>query len=704
MTERVHAEVPVSQLTSEQAQFELSRLAKEIAYHDQLYYQLDNPILTDRDYDLLRQRNMEIEGRFPELRRTDSPSLRVGAKASEGFAKVKHLTPMLSLDNAFDEDDLRSFCERICRFLGLPLSTSIEMIAEPKIDGLSCSLTFENGILKSASTRGDGEVGEDITDNIRTLKDIPFVLQGDHAKQLLEVRGEIYMEKQDFAKLNENRLSIGEPAFANPRNAAAGSMRQLDASITASRPLKFFSYGFGQFKPNGISTHFERLKILRFWGFTVNPLISICANLEEMMNSYRILEGQRASLSYDIDGVVYKVNALDYEQRLGVVSRAPRFAVAAKFPPEQGQTLLKDIQIQVGRTGVLTPVAILEPINIGGVMVSRATLHNQDEIARKDIRVGDRVIIQRAGDVIPQVVKVLDPDRVGRSSPFTFPLTCPVCNSHVTQSEDEVALRCTGGLICTAQAALRLRHFVSKGAFDIEGLGARNIELFFNTSLIKTPADIFTLEERNKILQPPLQEWEGWGDKSTENLFKSINDKRQVTLDRFIYALGIPQIGQVTAKLLANSYISYDNWITEMKQAAQDRASPAYQTLLAIEGIGIDMADTLLEFFLEAHNLQILDQLVGRQVTVLDTEVQKVEGSRVWGKTVVFTGTLMTMTRAEAKAQADKMGAKVTGSVSAKTDYVVVGSDAGSKADKARELGVTILSEEEWKALVDMNG
>lgn len=682
---------------------ELIQLASEIAYHDQLYYQQDQPIIDDHVYDQLRQRNQAIEERFPDLRLPNSPSKRVGAKAATGFQKVKHLTPMLSLDNAFDEEDILHFCERVCRFLGLPLTTPIDLVAEPKIDGLSCSLVYEQGVLKTASTRGDGEVGEDITNNIRTLKDIPHQLAGSHTQQVLEVRGEIYMEKADFMRLNELRDTTGEQLFANPRNAAAGSIRQLDATITAGRPLQFYAYGFGQLNPNGLQTHAERLDLLRSWGFKVNPLVCHCPTLNEVYAYYRALEAQRSSLSYDIDGIVLKVNSLALEQRLGIVSRAPRYAVAVKFPPEQGQTILKEIQIQVGRTGVLTPVAILEPINIGGVVVSRATLHNQDEIIRKDIRIGDTVLIQRAGDVIPQVVRVMNAKDADRAQPYLFPIRCPACGSPVIRPEGEVAVRCSGGLICPAQASLRIRHFVSKGAFDIEGLGARSVELFFNKGLITTPIDIFTLEERNKTLSLPMQEWEGWGIKSVENLFHSIQEKRVISLDRFIYALGIHQIGQVTAKLLATTYQTYTHWFDEMRKAAQDPTSTSYQDLLAIEGMGPGMAMDLINFFLQSHNIDILQQLA-QLLRIQDVIPLVTDGSPIVGKTVVFTGTLVRLSRAEAKTQAEKLGAKVAGSVSTKTDYVIVGADAGSKATKARDLGVKTLSEDEWLDIVNSRG
>lgn len=696
---------PPEMLTEAQARKELEALAKELAHHDALYYQQDAPTLSDADYDALRQRNEALEKLFPDLVLEDSPSLKVGAKAADGFAKITHLNPMLSLDNAFNGDDIQKFMERVCRFLNLPLTQQIPMVAEPKIDGLSCSLVYGNGELVSASTRGDGHVGEDITENIKTISSIPMRLSGDqgqHAQgQTLEVRGEIYMSKKDFEALNNRRLEMGEQPFANPRNAAAGSVRQLDPTITASRPLGFFAYGFGQFEDRDLTSHHQRLDLLKAWGFDVNPLIQNCATTDDLVGFHEGLESKRAALDYDIDGSVFKVDSLAWEKRLGTVSRSPRYAIAAKFPPEQGSTKVLDIHIQVGRTGVLTPVAILEPLTVGGVVVSRATLHNQDEIARKDVRIGDQVVVQRAGDVIPQVVKVLNPDSSDRAAPYVFPDHCPACDSKAAKEDGEVAVRCLAGLICPAQAALRVRHFVSKGAFDIEGFGAKNVDLFFEKNLIKTPIDIFTFESRNIAFDTPLEKWDGWGPKSAQKLFEAINAKRTISLDRFIYALGIRQIGQTTAKTLAKNYTSYENWFAKMQEASKGGVdNPAYEALIEIDGIGADMAEDLMYFFSEVHNIEFLQALVGPQIQVQDVVIKDTMGSPVSGKTVVFTGTLETLSRAEAKSQAEALGAKVSGSVSKKTDYVIVGADAGSKAKKAQELGVKVLGEQEWIELI----
>lgn len=696
---------PPEMLTESQARKELEALAQELALHDALYYQKDAPTLSDAEYDALRQRNEALEKLFPHLVLKDSPGLKVGAKAAEGFAKVTHLMPMLSLDNAFNSDDIQKFIERVCRFLNLPLTQQIPLVAEPKIDGLSCSLVYEDGVLVSAATRGDGYVGEDITENIKTISSIPTLLSGDQGKQAqgqtLEVRGEIYMSKKEFEILNKARLEKGGQPFANPRNAAAGSVRQLDPKVTASRPLGFFAYGFGRFEDRNITSHHQRLALLRAWGFPVNSLIKTCTTTAQLVAFHDELERKRATLDYDIDGSVFKVDNLAWEKRLGTVARSPRYAVAAKFPPEQGSTKLADIQIQVGRTGVLTPVAVLEPLAVGGVVVSRATLHNRDEIARKDVRIGDTVLVQRAGDVIPQVVKVVNPEASNRAGPYVFPDHCPACGSKAAKEGGEVAVRCLAGLICPAQAALRVRHFVSKGAFDIEGFGAKNVDLFFEKDVIKTPVDIFTFESRNAGFEVPLEKWEGWGAKSAQKLFDAVNAKRIISLDRFIYALGIRQIGQTTAKTLTKNYISYDNWFVKMQEASAGGAgNPAYEALIEIDGIGSDMAEDLMYFFSEEHNIEFLQSLVGSQIQVEDTAVKDTSGSPISGKVVVFTGTLETLSRAEAKSQAETLGAKVSGSVSKKTDYVIVGADAGSKAKKAQELGVQVLGEQEWIALI----
>jgi DNA ligase (NAD+) len=689
--------IAVKDLTESQAKAELARLAKEIAHHDQLYHQQDAPEISDAEFDALKKRNDAIEKRFPELRRPDSPSLRVGAAPAAGFAKVTHARPMLSLDNAFDEDDAREFVARIRRFLGLPESKKIEFVAEPKIDGLSASLRYENGKFVQGATRGDGTVGEDITANLRTLKDVPPTLHGRHIPEVLEVRGEVYMRRADFQKLNEERAKAGEPVFANPRNFAAGSVRQIDPKMTAARPLRFFAYAWGEVSEAVAKTHWDFLDRLHDWGFQVNPERKLCPTIDKALDLYRDIAARRATLPYDIDGVVYKVNRFDLQERLGFVSRAPRWAVAHKFPAEQAQTILREITIQVGRTGALTPVAELEPITVGGVVVSRATLHNEDELARKDIREGDSVIIQRAGDVIPQVVSVILDKRPKGSKPYRFPDKCPVCKSHAVREEGEAVRRCTGGLICPAQAMERLRHFVSRNAFDIEGLGWKSIEELFADGLIKTPLDIFHLSRHRDA----LMEREGWGEQSVANLLRAIENRRKISLERFIHALGIRQVGEATARLLARNYGSYAAWRDGMTAAAKDPKGAAYQDLDSIEGIGPSVAADILAFFEEPHNLKILGELA-RELEIQDFVQPKTGGSAVAGKTVVFTGTLEKMTRNEAKARAESLGAKVAGSVSKKTDLVIVGTDAGSKATKAAELGVKVLSEDEWLKLIGL--
>ncbi len=685
--------IPVDDLTELEAQAELRYLAEEIAHHDSLYHEKDQPEIDDATYDSLRQRNTAIEYKFPHLIRPDSPSRKVGYKASATFSKVTHLTPMLSLENAFTEEDVVDFLDRTKRFLGLN-SEKIEVVAEPKIDGLSCSLRYEKGYLKQAATRGDGEIGEDVTENVKTIPLIPHSIP---YTETLEIRGEVYMKHTDFNNLNSLRIQSKEAQFANPRNAAAGSLRQLDAHITATRPLNFFAYGFSKY-PSTLKTHFEGLQQLKEWHFPVNPFIELCPSINDIFTFYQKIETLRSELDYDIDGVVYKINALALQQRLGNVARAPRYAIAHKYPPQQAQTTLENIIIQVGRTGVLTPVAQLKPINVGGVIVSRATLHNEDELIRKDIRIGDRVLIQRAGDVIPQVVKVLNPDRSDRPLPFKFPNHCPVCESYIERLPDEAAHRCTGGLYCPTQASLRLRHFVSRDAFDIEGLGSKHIDLFFQEGLIKTPVDIFTLEERDQKSFTPLASREGWGIKSAQNLFEAINNRRNIPLERFIYSLGIPQIGQTTAKLLAFHYETYFQWKESIQKAAKEN-SEERQDLLSINGIGPSVAEDLLSFFKEHHNIDILDNLEN-QITITDSVSAILTPSPINGKVLVFTGSLNSLTRAEAKARAESLGAKVAGSVSSKTDYVIYGADAGNKANKAKELGVKLLTEDEWLALI----
>jgi len=690
-------EVPVEALSREQAAAELAALAAEIAHHDYLYYALAQPEISDADYDRLWQRNAAIERRFPDLVRPDSPSHRVGAPPSETFAKVTHARPMMSLQNAFEESDVREFFARVRRFLGLSPDEPVVVVGEPKIDGLSASARYEGGRFVLGATRGDGRIGEDVTANMRTVRDLPLRLAGPEVPEVIDVRGEVYMTRSDFAALNEAREAAGEPPFANPRNAAAGSLRQLDSRITAKRRLHFFAYAWGEVSEPLTGTHWGVLGRFRGWGLRVNPLARRLADPEQALAFHREIEMRRAELDYDIDGVVYKVDRLDWQERLGFVSRAPRWALAHKFSPERATTLLERIAIQVGRTGALTPVAMLKPVTVGGVVVSRATLHNEDEIARKDVREGDTVIVQRAGDVIPQIVGVVRDKRPKGSRPFVFPDHCPVCGSLAVRAPDEVVRRCTGGLVCSAQAVERLRHFVSRDAFDIEGLGAKHIAAFWADGLIRTPGDIFRLEATDGKGRPRIAEREGWGEKSAENLFAAIRARRRIPLERFIYALGIREVGQATARVLARTYRSLAQWRAAMA-AAEDRSGQAYADLVAIDTIGPKVAEDILAFFAEPHNREVLDDLAS-QLTVLDYEPTET-ASPLAGKTIVFTGSLASMTRSEAKARAEALGATVAGSVSRRTDFVVVGADPGSKAAKARELGVTVLDEEAWHRLV----
>jgi DNA ligase (NAD+) len=689
---------PVDDLTEEEAAAELERLAAEIAHHDQLYYAKDAPEISDAEYDRLRRRNNEVEARFPELIRADSPSRRVGAAPSAGFAKVTHSVPMLSLENAFDEQDVRDFFAGIRNFFRRPedvarvAEDAIEVMAEPKIDGLSAALRYENGRLTLGATRGDGVTGEDVTANLRTLASVPKTLFGRGWPDVVEIRGEVYMEREGFFAVNAEREAAGEPVFANPRNVAAGSLRQLDPAITARRPLKFFAYAWGETSGSFAQTHEEALDRFRDWGFTVNPRSRLCRGVEAVLEYYREIAADRAELPYDIDGVVYKVNDLALQQRLGMVSRAPRWALAHKFPAQQAQTVLNDIIIQVGRQGSLTPVAVLEPITVGGVVVQRATLHNEDEIARKDVRIGDTVIVQRAGDVIPQIVSVVLDRRPEGAEPYHFPDHCPICGSLAVREPGIVARRCTGGLICAAQAVERLRHFVARDCFDVEGLGAKHIAEFWEDGLIRGPGDIFRLTADRIVGR------EGWGETSAQKLIVAIDGRRLIPLDRFINALGIPQVGQATARLLARHYRSLENWRQEM-DAAQAEDSPAHAALLDVHGIGADMAADIIGFFAERHNRDLLDDLT-RELTVLDYEApSRGAASPLAGKTIVFTGGLESMSRAEAKARAEALGANVASSVSAKTNFVVIGTDAGSKATKAAALGVTTLDEAEWLKL-----
>jgi DNA ligase (NAD+) len=688
----------VEALTEEEARDELARLAEEIGYHDRLYYAEAAPEISDADYDALRHRNTAIEARFPELIRADSPSRRIGAAPAPGFAKVTHSRPMLSLENAFEDADVREFFAGIRNFFRRTTTEAvvaedvIEIMAEPKIDGLSIGLTYRQGRLVQGATRGDGVTGENVTTNLRTLATIPETLTGKEWPELIEIRGEVYMERAGFFALNEERAAAGEPIFANPRNAAAGSLRQLDSSITARRPLKFFAYAWGEANASFASTHEEALARFRGWGFNVNPRSRLCRGVDQALGFYNEIAAERAELPYDIDGVVYKVNDLSLQERLGMVSRAPRWAVAQKFPAQRAQTVLRDIGIQVGRQGSLTPVAMLEPITVGGVVVQRATLHNEDEIARKDVRIGDTVVVQRAGDVIPQIVSVVLDRRPKEAQPYAFPDHCPICGSLAVREPGQVARRCTGGLICAAQAVERLRHFVSRNCFDIEGLGEKHITAFWQDGLIRQPGDIFRLDPE------VIMKREGWGDLSARNLISAISERRRIAFDRFINALGIPQVGQATARLLARHYRSLANWRREM-EAAQDPESEALDGLVEVGGIGESMAADIIGFFAEPHNRAVLDDLA-REVTVIDWEgPARRTTSPLAGKTIVFTGSLESMSRSEAKARAEALGASVTSSVSAKTDYVVAGADPGSKATKAAALGVKLLDEADWLAL-----
>jgi DNA ligase (NAD+) len=695
--------VPVERLTEAEAAEDLAALAAAIAAHDRAYFLDDAPVISDADYDALKQRNQAIEARFPQLVRSDSPSLRVGAAPAGGFAKVVHSRPMLSLDNGFSDADLAAFVDgvrRVLKELRDDPAVPVEMVAEPKIDGLSIALRYEAGRLVSAATRGDGISGEDVTANVRSVREIPAAADG--APAVFEVRGEIYMTRADFAEMNQRQRAAGGKEFANPRNAAAGSLRQLDPAVTAARPLRFFAYAAGEMSAAVAETHEQFLRRLRDFGFPVNGEVELCGSFDDMLRYYRAIEARRAELPYDIDGVVYKVNRLDWQERLGAVSRAPRWAIAQKFPAERATTQVRAIRIQVGRTGTLTPVADLEPVTVGGVVVSRATLHNEDEIARKDVRVGDFVIVQRAGDVIPQVVAVVAERRPAGAAPFDFPDVCPECGSLAVREQGEVARRCTGGLICPAQAVERLRHFVSRDAFDIEGLGERHIAAFWRDGLIRTPGDLFRLHRR----RGEISGREGWGGKSTDNLLAAIEARRTIALDRFIHALGIRQVGQATARLLARQYGSVHRWRAAM-QAAADPESEAWAALTGIDGIGPSVAEDLTAFFSEPHNRAVLDDLAGDadagrlgEVTVSAFTAPAAVASPLAGKTIVFTGSLTAMTRSEAKARAEALGAKVAGSVSRQTDFVVIGADAGSKAEKARALGVTSLTENEWLGMI----
>jgi DNA ligase (NAD+) len=683
-------------LTEQEAAAELERLAREIGHHDLLYHQQDAPEITDADYDALRRRNAEIEARFPHLIREDSPSSRVGSAPESGFAKLKHRVPMLSLDNAMNAEDFHEFCARARRFLGRAGDAPLTFVAEPKIDGLSISLTYEHGRFVRGATRGNGTEGEDVTANLRTIDTVPEKLKG-HAPALIEIRGEVFMTKADFLKMNEAQAAAGHKVFANPRNAAAGSLRQLDPKITAGRPLSLFAYAQGESSEPVADTHWHYLQRLRDWGFQVNPLSRHLKSEDEAADFQANIAAERSGLGYDIDGVVYKIDDLALQTRLGFVGRAPRWAIAWKFPAEQAMTVLRGIDIQVGRTGALTPVARLEPVNVGGVLVQNATLHNEDEIARKDIRIGDTVVLQRAGDVIPQIVSVVTERRPKGSRPYQYPEVCPVCGSHAVRPPGEAVRRCTGGLICEAQRVERLIHFVSRTAFDIEGLGEKTIREFYEEGWLHSPADVFRLPAR----ETEIAEREGWGKVSARNLSRAIEARRHIALERLIYALGIRRIGESNARLLARHYGSFANWRKEML-AAVEAGSEARSELDNIVGIGAAIAEELADFFGEPRNVHLVDELAA-ELTIEDAARVASADSEIAGKILVFTGSMETMTRPEAKARAEALGAKVTDSVSKKTDLVVVGADAGSKARKATELGVRTITESEWRELAGLS-
>ncbi len=702
----------VDTLTRAQAKVQHMRLAIELEGHDKSYYQQDAPKISDAEYDALRQRFNAIELRFPELVTSSSPSQKVGAQPSGRFAKVRHAVPMLSLDNAFAEEDVVDFVARIRRFLKLGDDDNIAFSAEPKIDGLSLSLRYEAGELVTAAPRGDGAVGEDVTANIRTLEDVPKKLKGRNVPAICEVRGEVYMTKQAFLALNERQKAAGDTVFANPRNSAAGSLRQKDPKITASRPLGFFAYSWGEMSDMPEDTQSGMIKWFERCGFTTNPLTELCNSVEQLLVFHREIETQRSHLDYDIDGVVYKIDRIDWQQRLGFVSRTPRWAIAHKFPAERATTVLRDIEIQVGRTGSLTPVGKLEPVGVGGVIVQNVTLHNEDYIKGigghgeqlrdgRDIRIGDTVVIQRAGDVIPQVVDVVIEKRPKSAKEFHLPKKCPcplrtdVVREETATGEEGSRARCTGEFACPFQKIEHLKLFVSRRAFDIDGLGEKQLQYFYDEGWVKEPADIFTLQKRNAKLK--LEEIEGYGETSVRNLFAAIESRRRIALERFIYALGMRHVGETTALALARGYGSWDAFHDACLKVAKGDEE-AIAEMDALDQIGETVIQSVAAYFGESHNRGIVERLT-REVTILDAERPK-SNSAIAGKTVVFTGALEKMTRDEAKARAERLGAKVSGSVSKKTDYVVAGPGAGSKLAEARKHGVAVLTEDEWLKLI----
>ena len=691
-------DIDLSSLSETAARKELEKLGNEIRRHDNLYYLEDEPILTDSEYDLLRRRHALIEAAFPNLIRPDSPSLRVGAPPGDGFTKVSHSQPMLSLDNAFSREDVIAFISKIRRFVGVEKGLVVELLAEPKIDGLSASLRYEDGLFVRGATRGDGFTGEDVTANLKTIIDIPKRLKGDLRSTVVEIRGEVYIGREDFVALNDERELLGETKFANPRNAAAGGLRQLDPEVTRNRRLRFFAYGYGDLKKDGAelylgSTLVEVREKLEEWGFVLNKPIRLSGKIDELLDFYQGIVQQRWTLPMDLDGVVYKVNDLALQSRLGSISRSPRWAIAHKFPAEQAITVVDEIIIQVGRTGALTPVAVLKPVNVGGVVISRATLHNEEEIIRKDIRQGDTIVIQRAGDVIPQVVKVDLDLRKSQAKRYVFPSSCPVCGSKALRNEGEAVWRCSGGMVCSAQAIERLCHFVGRDAFDIEGIGEKQMQDFWSCGLVRVPSDLFKLDRAKKemVLR------DGWGEMSVTNLLSAIERRRHVPLDRFIYALGIRMVGQMTAKLLAQAYQNFPSFDKAMREA-QRESSVAKGALIGIDGIGPKVASELLVFFANDYNLNLVASLLG-EITI-EPYGKINSNSAMAGKVVVFSGALQNMTRSEAKAQAQSVGALVAGSISRKTDYLIVGTGSGAKAGKAKELGVEIITEDQWKKML----
>ena len=711
---------PIESLTKAEAKAELEQLAAEIARNDDLYHGKDAPEISDAAYDALKQRNLAIEARFPELVRDDSPSKKVGAAPLPTFAQITHARPMLSLDNVFSDEEVQGFVGSVYRFLGQMPDGSIAFTAEPKIDGLSISLRYENGKLVNAATRGDGTTGENVTANVRTISDIPNELPKD-APEIVEIRGEIYMAKPDFLALNARMEEEGKPTYVNPRNTAAGSLRQLDPRVTEKRKLKFFAYAWGEMSDMPADTQSGMIETFERWGFPINPLTKRLTSVEDLLAHYNAIGLERGELEYDIDGVVYKVDRLDLQARLGFRSRSPRWATAHKFPAEQAFTTIENIDIQVGRTGALTPVARLTPVTVGGVVVTNATLHNADYIVGlgnngepirdegHDFRIGDTVIVQRAGDVIPQVLDVVLEKRPEDAEPYAFPDKCPVCGSHAVREKNEKTgkldsvTRCTGGFVCEAQAIEHLKHFVSRNAYDIEGFGSKQVDFFFRTEdpsmQIRTAPDIFTLQRRQEKSMTKLENIDGFGRVSVRKLFEAIDARRTIALNRFIYALGIRHVGETTAKLLARSYGSYDELEKAMK-AANGYTGEAWADLNNIDGIGEVMARAIVEFFNEPRNIGVIEKLLD-EVTPEDAEIPSVSASSpVSGKTIVFTGSLERMTRDEAKAMAERLGAKTAGSVSKKTDLLVAGPGAGSKLTKAEELGVEVITEDQWFELV----